>query len=160
MSLGRREFFKLTAAGSATILASKARASNESVASNYDQVYGVLVDTVVCIGCRKCEWACNNEHKLSNRTLPEFEDKSVFEKHRRPEDNAFTVVNRFVDPKQPGKQFTAEGAMHALQQTGLRFGVHCRCAAEEQNRIGRLRCLEMHRLPLLHGGLSVSDSGL
>jgi formate dehydrogenase iron-sulfur subunit len=105
MGLKRRDFFKMAAIGSVTVLGSKSLAGEDGRALDSAQALGVLVDAVVCIGCRKCEWACNNEHKLSTRTLPEFEDKSVFAQHRRPEDNAFTVVNRFVDPKQPIKQF-------------------------------------------------------
>jgi formate dehydrogenase iron-sulfur subunit len=106
MGLKRRDFFKLAAVGSVAAVSGKALASSESGAADFAATQGVLVDTVVCIGCRKCEWACNNEHKLSTKSLAEFEDKAVFAKHRRPEDDAFTVVNSFNDPKQPGKQFT------------------------------------------------------
>ncbi len=105
MGLKRRDFFKLAAAGSATVFAGKTMASSSAGAADYDKMYGVLVDTAVCVGCRKCEWACNNEHKLSTKTLAEFEDKSAFERHRRPDDKQFTVVNRFVDPNQTGKQY-------------------------------------------------------
>lgn len=105
MGLKRRDFFKMAAVGSAAMVGGKALASGGKETSDFSAMNGVLVDTVVCIGCRKCEWACNNEHKLSNRSLAEFEDKSVFAKHRRPEDNAFTVVNAFTDPKQSGRQY-------------------------------------------------------
>ncbi len=60
--------------------------------------YGVLVDTVVCIGCRKCEWACNNQHALSTEPITAFEDKSVFATHRRPHSKAYTVVNEYRNP--------------------------------------------------------------
>jgi formate dehydrogenase iron-sulfur subunit len=106
MGLKRRDFFKLAAAGSVTVLAGKSLASESAPSPSYDQMLGVLVDTAVCIGCRKCEWACNQEHKLSTRSLAEFEDKSVLNKHRRPEDNAFTVVNHFTDPQQRDKQYS------------------------------------------------------
>jgi formate dehydrogenase iron-sulfur subunit len=105
MGLDRREFFKIAAAGSTLLLTGNSKASDEPQIIDCDKTYGVLVDTVVCIGCRKCEWACNNEHKLTNLPLPQYEDKSVFAKHRRPEDNAYTVVNQFADPAQD-KLFT------------------------------------------------------
>ena len=98
MGLDRREFFKIAAAGSTLLLSGKASATDEPQAIDCTQTYGVLVDTVVCIGCRKCEWACNTEHKLTDLPLNQYEDKSVFQTHRRPEHNAYTVVNQCDDP--------------------------------------------------------------
>lgn len=98
MSFTRRDLFKLAAIGAAASVGGKALASEESGSIDNGQAFGVLVDTTVCIGCRKCEWACNNEHKLSNTDLKSFEDKAVFKKHRRPMANAYTVVNEFKDP--------------------------------------------------------------
>lgn len=98
MGLDRREFFKIAAASSTLLLSGRSEATDEPQAIDCSQTYGVLVDTSVCIGCRKCEWACNTEHKLTDLPLPAYEDKSVFKKHRRPEDKAYTVVNQFTDP--------------------------------------------------------------
>ncbi len=93
----RREFLKLVAAGSATLAAGSARADTEQ--NHQDNEFGgafsVLVDTVICIGCRKCEWGCNQEHKLSERPKEQYEDRSVFQIHRRPDHSAYTVVNEF-----------------------------------------------------------------
>jgi Fe-S-cluster-containing dehydrogenase component len=67
--------------------------------------YGVLFDATKCIGCRRCEWACNEWNKNPNQPIENFERSrfeinSVFEKIRRPSAGAFTVVNRFdVDGK-------------------------------------------------------------
>ena len=63
---------------------------------------GVLVDTTVCIGCRTCEWACKKAHALPTLPLDTYEDKSVFDIQRRPDDTALTVVNRYADPARPG----------------------------------------------------------
>ena len=38
-----------------------------------DEQYGVLVDTTLCIGCRRCEWACNEWNKNPTRPIKEFE---------------------------------------------------------------------------------------
>jgi Fe-S-cluster-containing dehydrogenase component len=56
---------------------------------------GVLVDTTVCIGCRKCEWACKTAHGLPTHPIEEYDDKNVFKQIRRPDDKALTVVNEF-----------------------------------------------------------------
>lgn len=96
MSFNRRDFIKLAAAGSLTILGDTARASEKKAAVDTDLAFGVLVDTVVCSGCRKCEWACNDANSLSNQPLAAFEDKSVFVRHRRPNASAYTVVNQFA----------------------------------------------------------------
>jgi formate dehydrogenase iron-sulfur subunit len=68
-----------------------------------DDGVGVLVDTTACIGCRKCEWACNQANDLPVEPLESFEDTSVFSEHRRPDANHYTVVNRFpgANPSAP-----------------------------------------------------------
>ena len=106
MALSRRDFLGLTATGSAALLAGRATARAEAAAFDCRESYGVLVDTVACIGCRKCETACDREHGLSNKSAASFEDKSVLEKHRRPDASAFTVVNRFSDPSRAGQAYT------------------------------------------------------
>ena len=63
---------------------------------------GVLVDTTVCIGCRSCEWACKTAHDLPTPPIESYEDRSVFAKMRRPDDQALTVVNRYDNPKKDG----------------------------------------------------------
>ncbi len=98
MGLDRREFFRIAVAGSTLLLSGETRGTDEAQAIDCSQTYGVLVDTVICVGCRKCEWACNTEHKLTDLSLTSYEDKSVFIDHRRPEDHAYTVVNQFINP--------------------------------------------------------------
>jgi len=98
----RRNFLKFTAATSAVGIAGAAKkASAYSEKPLSTEWMGVLVDTTVCIGCRKCEWACNNANKLSQKSITEFEDKSVFEKMRRPDDTAYTVVNEYDNAANP-----------------------------------------------------------
>ena len=94
MGLNRRDFFKyLTAAGAAVAGSPRsARAWQSRVPSD---AYGCLVDLTRCIGCRKCEQACNRVNALPppERT---FEDLTLLDKKRRPDARAFTVVNRYV----------------------------------------------------------------
>lgn len=106
MAISRRTFLTLAGAGAGTLLARQLPATDEPQAIDCAEAYGVLVDTTVCIGCRKCEWACAQENKLSDRPLKEFEDKAVFAQHRRPDHSAFTVVNAFENPAEPGKQYS------------------------------------------------------
>ena len=61
---------------------------------------GVLFDATRCIGCRKCEAACNKVNKLPE---PEkkFDDLSVLDTKRRTDAKTFTVVNKYGGPKNP-----------------------------------------------------------
>jgi len=105
MSINRRTFLKLSAAASASLLPAAALGRPQDNAETFDGVFGVLVDTTVCIGCRQCELTCNREHGLSNAPEVSFQDKSVFEGFRRPVADAFTVVNSVGRPgegKYPG----------------------------------------------------------
>jgi Fe-S-cluster-containing dehydrogenase component len=71
------------------------------VFTGYPDGMGVLVDLTRCIGCRSCEAACNKEQQLPDPARP-FDDMSVFDEpgeragmKRRPDENAYTVVNRY-----------------------------------------------------------------
>ncbi|MBD3403899.1 4Fe-4S dicluster domain-containing protein [candidate division GN15 bacterium] len=106
MAINRRNFFKLAAAGSTALAVGKAHADDSGLTVDCSDNYGVLVDTAVCIGCRRCELACDQEHTKSGRPPESFDDKSVYEKHRRPNKDAFTVVNEFADPAKPDDKYT------------------------------------------------------
>ncbi|MBI5209781.1 MAG: 4Fe-4S dicluster domain-containing protein [Elusimicrobia bacterium] len=97
----RRDFLKTALAAGAAGLAPRPASAAPKPALSPDRM-GVLVDTTVCIGCRNCEWACKTAHALPTEPLKSYEDKSVFEKFRRPDDKALTVVNRFDAPKDAG----------------------------------------------------------
>jgi Fe-S-cluster-containing dehydrogenase component len=116
MKINRRDFIKVLAAAPATIAGVPAKADDGQAESACDEALGVLVDTSVCIGCRKCEWACNQEHKLAQKPLSNFEDRSVFEQHRRPDSKSYTVVNQFGDPKKPDTVYTMKvQCMHCVK---------------------------------------------
>ncbi|GBD88267.1 formate dehydrogenase, nitrate-inducible, iron-sulfur subunit [bacterium BMS3Abin03] len=95
----RRDFLKtmgiigVTAAGFST----STTKAQEKFKLSEDRI-GVLVDTTVCIGCRNCEWACKKVHDLPAGSLEEYNDRSVFENKRRPDEHALTVVNEFENP--------------------------------------------------------------
>jgi Fe-S-cluster-containing dehydrogenase component len=62
--------------------------------------YGCLVDTTLCVGCRKCEQACNERHGL-NKPKESFEEMTVLENERRMDETTYTVVNKYY-PKTIG----------------------------------------------------------
>ena len=104
MHLDRRTLLKLGLAATSGV-ATPALAAQESQApkerpqasANY---VGVLVDTTLCIGCRKCEEACNRRNHLP-RTAESFADRDVLRSFRRPTETAFTVVNQFPGSPSP-----------------------------------------------------------
>jgi Fe-S-cluster-containing dehydrogenase component len=64
---------------------------------------GMLTDLTLCVGCRKCEWACKSANNLPGRedSIDSVKDLTHFPDQRRPDATNFTVVNRF-DPATPG----------------------------------------------------------
>ncbi len=96
----RRDFLKTAAVAGTAIsgLSIKpAKAAPKNILS--EDRMGVLVDTTVCIGCRNCEWACKNAHNMPTQPQDKYSDRSVFKEMRRPDENAFTVVNEYPNPQ-------------------------------------------------------------
>ena len=96
----RRDFLKTTGivcGGLLGIENSKVEAAPQKIIS--DDRMGVLVDTTLCIGCRRCEYACKNAHDIEAGPIEKYDDRSVFDNLRRPEANALTVVNEFENEK-------------------------------------------------------------
>jgi Fe-S-cluster-containing dehydrogenase component len=93
MSNSRRKFLKLiTAAGAAAAVPKGAK--GHEYFTGYPGSYAVLHDTTLCIGCRKCEAACNEVNGLPAPERP-FDDRSVLDEHRRTDDKTYTVVNQY-----------------------------------------------------------------
>jgi Fe-S-cluster-containing dehydrogenase component len=116
LDTNRRDFLRLIATASGVLVTGDALASADNSAFDANVSFGVLVDTVVCIGCRKCELACNEANSLPKQAKNSFEDKSVFNEHRRPTDGAYTVVNTFTDPVTPEKPYFMKiQCMHCIR---------------------------------------------
>jgi Fe-S-cluster-containing dehydrogenase component len=99
--ISRRKFLAVSLAGGAALtLPSTKKALGAGTFEGYPEGMGVLVDLTRCIGCRSCEAACNREQQLPAPAVP-FDDPSVFDhvghggQKRRPDENAYTVVNRY-----------------------------------------------------------------
>ncbi len=56
--------------------------------------FGCLVDTTLCVGCRKCEQACNARNHLP-RAPESYEEMTVLEHERRMDETTYTVVNKY-----------------------------------------------------------------
>ncbi|UCG89317.1 MAG: 4Fe-4S dicluster domain-containing protein [Gemmatimonadota bacterium] len=98
MGLSRRDF--LTKAGLAGLAGSTVgllpdRAIASETGEISDDRMGVLVDLTKCIGCRRCEAACQEANGFEVPTDEELQDVAVFAKHRRPGPRSYTTINRF-----------------------------------------------------------------
>ena len=108
--INRRKFLKTLGVVGATatgIPINKLLAESKTQLS--EDRMGVLVDTTVCIGCRRCEWACKKANNLPAGDIESYSDESVFEKMRRPGNDGYTRVNRYEniwDSKKPTNVFT------------------------------------------------------
>jgi Fe-S-cluster-containing dehydrogenase component len=108
----RRDFLKTTAAiGAATsvIPFQKTKAAPKNVLS--EDRKGVLVDFTLCIGCRKCEWACRSAHDIPAGNIEDYDDKTVFDEFRRMDKDDLTVVNKFTD-EEKGDIFAKVNCRH------------------------------------------------
>ncbi|MFW5730521.1 MAG: 4Fe-4S dicluster domain-containing protein [Desulfonatronovibrionaceae bacterium] len=95
MKISRRFFFSTMGASALTTAAGPARASRHKAP---EDPLGCLVDLTRCTGCRRCEQACN---KVNHLPEPDelFTDMRILDQKRRPDEKAYTVVNRYY----PGK---------------------------------------------------------
>jgi Fe-S-cluster-containing dehydrogenase component len=97
MKIDRRKFLtSLSAIGLSGIVGSSEKVFASENFSGYPDRFGMLTDFTLCIGCRFCEKACKEAHNLPPIKEP-LEDKSIFEKIRRPDDKFLTVVNRYTN---------------------------------------------------------------
>jgi|Deesub1362A_J573_1020465.scaffolds.fasta_scaffold00199_10 Fe-S-cluster-containing dehydrogenase component len=101
--ISRRRFLGTVAAiGGISLIGSYKDASAYKEFTGWPNRYGCLTDLTECVGCRSCEEACNEANNLPKPDVP-FDDKSVFNEKRRPTVQAYTVVNRYENPKDAGK---------------------------------------------------------
>lgn len=108
---GRRAFLRGAAAAGGALLAGKAL-DRPAHARALDTTHsperlGVLVDLTRCIGCRRCEGACNAANGLPAPEIS-FDDKTVFETERRTDPQTYTVVNRFASADPLGQPVYAK----------------------------------------------------
>ncbi len=100
--MNRRKFLAiLSASGIVSALGTaKVAKSAPHTFPYYEDSYGVLHDTTRCIGCRRCEAACQ---QVNNLPMPEkpFTDLEVTSTRRRTTAYAWTVVNKYEVNSRP-----------------------------------------------------------
>ena len=96
----RRKFIGMLAGAGACLAASTANAGGTHHFKGYPDSFGVLFDSTKCIGCRKCEAACNKVNELPAQPVP-FDDLTVMDKRRRTHHDTFTVVNKYTVGDKP-----------------------------------------------------------
>src|SRR3989304_8843804 len=96
MKMNRRDFVKARGSLIALSLLGNTASAAHSF-TGYPDRFGMMSDLTRCIGCRRCEAACNKANNLPEPRTS-FEDTSVFEEKRRPyvaDVQSYTVVNRY-----------------------------------------------------------------
>ena len=117
--INRRDFFKFSTAVAASSIPAMPGYAKPKSTLNKDR-NGVLVDTTECIGCRKCEYACKMAHDIPTTGPDSYEDKSVYEIKRRPDDKNLTVVNAYENMDNPEQPTTVKvQCMHCDQPACL-----------------------------------------
>lgn len=92
----RRKFLSILGlAGVASATApGAAKAASTQDFSGHPEAFGVLHDSTLCIGCRKCEEACAKVNDLPKPAKP-YDDLSVLDEKRRTSYTTYTVVNKY-----------------------------------------------------------------
>jgi len=94
VDINRRSFLSIVGAAAGTTAVGTGQAEAAREPKRPPNPYGCLVDTTFCVGCRKCELACNQVNALPEPDTP-FEDLQVLNEKRRPNTAAYTVINRY-----------------------------------------------------------------
>ncbi|WP_413908714.1 sulfate respiration complex iron-sulfur protein HmcB [Desulfobacula sp.] len=114
MAISRRKFLGslgATIGATTTGALTKAYGATNKHFKGYPEGFGVLHDTTKCIGCRKCEQACNEVNKLDKPERP-FDDLKVMDQKRRTGEASYTVVNKF---KGSGDVFAKKQCNHCQE---------------------------------------------
>ena len=116
MSISRRKFLGwVGAAGLSTTIGKSASAATNKHFTGYPKSFAILHDITLCVGCRSCEAACNKVNELPQPDKP-FTDLSVLETKRRTTTKAFTIVNKYDNPKDPNSPvFYKKQCNHCLE---------------------------------------------
>lgn len=107
--MNRRSFLKTVGVAGAVAMGSSRLASAAAEADGIEG-YAVLVDTTRCAGCRNCEVVCAEANGLPE---PDVMDDSVLETERKPDENQWSVMNRFETDV--GEVYVKRQCMHCVQ---------------------------------------------
>jgi len=119
MTITRRGFLKFAGLTGGALLAGTrgpAKAATAATGTKSDvEFYGMLIDSTKCIGCRSCEEACNAKNGLPP-PKESFSNEKVLDEKRDTTPDAFTVLNKYPNEKEPDKPiFVRKECMHCNQ---------------------------------------------
>jgi Fe-S-cluster-containing dehydrogenase component len=96
IAISRRGFITGAVVGSLGLAGTARAGSGVHLFEGHPGRKGLLHDTTLCVGCRSCEFACNEVNKLPVPKAP-VNDKTVFSARRGINDKLFTVVNKYAE---------------------------------------------------------------
>nr|MEE4266494.1 4Fe-4S dicluster domain-containing protein [Candidatus Krumholzibacteria bacterium] len=98
--VSRRDFLKIagTACGTTALSMAGVESARASESHLDHDRFGVLADFTICVGCRRCEYACSKAHDLPFGELDEYDDQAPMEEMRRPTVDDLTVINAYTPP--------------------------------------------------------------
>ncbi len=100
--------------GSALAGAGTASAASGGNFKGYPDSNGVLHDTTLCIGCRRCEQACNEVNSLPE-PKQSLTDLGVLDRPRRTSATEWTVVNKYHPVSLDKDVFRKSQCMHCQE---------------------------------------------
>lgn len=103
MKINRRNFLKKTAAIGGSLLLWRLGDNPPEVFAAQDNTgrperFAMLTDLTRCVGCRRCEAACQRANSLPAPKVS-FENPAIFGEKRRPDAQTYTVVNFYQNPR-------------------------------------------------------------
>ena len=111
----RRTFLGIGAVGVGAVFGESARAAYNREFEGHPGSFGVLFDATRCIGCRRCEAACNRVNELPVPARP-FDDLKILDGRRRTDAKTYTVLNRYDNiAGAPGPVFCKFQCNHCLE---------------------------------------------
>jgi len=114
--MDRRNFLKIIGsgvAGAATGNLLRPGRASASEGRSAKELYGILVDTTRCIGCRRCEKACAEVNGLPVPDITESRNETVLKNIRKTSDTEYTIINSYKTEK--GTIFVPKRCMHCNQ---------------------------------------------
>ncbi|WP_075355146.1 sulfate respiration complex iron-sulfur protein HmcB [Desulfovibrio sp. DV] len=111
----RRHFLGLLGAAGVTMGSGlSAQAASSADVKGLPNANGVLFDATRCIGCRKCEAACNQVNELP-KPAKAFDDLTVLDTIRRTDAKTYTIVNKYVPEAGKPPVFRKSQCNHCME---------------------------------------------
>ena len=114
--MDRRNFLKILGSGVAGAATGNLLTPGRTLAkegTSAKELYGILVDTTRCIGCRRCELGCAEVNGMPVPDISESKNENLLKTIRKTSDAQYTIINRYETEK--GTIFVPKRCMHCNQ---------------------------------------------